>query len=286
MPEPAPQGRAAVAPARATWQSGDFRRLAAATLVVAELLCDAVPVRAGTKVLDVATGTGNVALAAARRRATATGVDIVPELLATAKQRASFEGLELDLRPAAMEKLPFEDASFDVALSTFGVMFSDTPERAARELARVVRPGGQVGLASWTPESFYGRIFAAIRERVPGAAGLGETGLWGTRAGVERLLGPTAERLEFHDRRILVRSDSPEAFAGFLLRFFAPLVRAIDTAPKPVAALLPGVVLELVREGQSGPGPDLLLPVPYLEVVAKRSGGTAGATPRPPAAGA
>ena len=267
-------------PARSTWQAGDFRRMAVGTLVVAEMLCDAVPVRAGTDVLDVAAGTGNVTLAAARRRARAVGVDVVPELLEAARQRAEFEGLTVDLRAGEMEHLPFGDASFDSVLSTFGVMFSGDPERAASELVRVTRPGGRIGLASWTPESFYGRFFALLRSHAPSTPGIGAPERWGTREGIERLLGPFVHRLAFQDRQILVRSDSADAFANFLPRFFGPMVTVLGALSESEQRRLRTQVLELIQSGQRSPGPDLLLPVAYLEVVADRGGEAKPATPR------
>jgi SAM-dependent methyltransferase len=245
--------------------------MASGTLLVAELLCDAALIRAGETVLDVATGTGNTALAASRRRAKVTGVDVVASLLATARTRAELEGLTLTFAEGAAESLPVADGTFDAVLSTFGVMFSPHHERAAAELARACRPGGRLGVASWTPESFYGRLFETTDRFVPVTPGLGRATEWGTEEGVRVLLGPHADRIAVTSRRILVRSDSPEAFVVFLRRFFGPTVTAFAHATPSQAQDLEVEMLALVRGSNTFGGPDLLMPVEYIEAVARRA---------------
>ncbi|MDQ3411689.1 MAG: class I SAM-dependent methyltransferase, partial [Chloroflexota bacterium] len=136
-----------------TWAAGDFSVIATALYPTAEVLCDDVDFSSGQTVLDVACGSGNVAIAAARRHTAVTGIDYVPALLDRGRQRAAAEGLDIEFREADAEALPFEDGSFDVVLSAFGVMFAPNQEQAAAELLRVCRPGGRIGLANWTPGS-------------------------------------------------------------------------------------------------------------------------------------
>jgi len=156
----------------ATWTAGDFHRLGVEQLIVGERLCEEVGIAAGQRVLDVACGAGNTTLAAARRRARATGCDWVPALLERAEQRAKVEGLQIEWVKADAEGLPFPDASFDVVVSTFGVMFAPDQQRAADQLIRVCRPGGTIGLANWTPASAVGDIFRLTASFLPPPAGL------------------------------------------------------------------------------------------------------------------
>ena len=171
------------------WSSGDYSAVGATLQIVAEDLCEAVDLRAGERVLDVATGSGNAALAAARRFADATGVDYVPDLLDRGWARSAAEALPIDLREGDAEALPFADESFDVVLSTFGVMFAPDQEKAAQELLRVCRPGGRIGLANWTPDGFIGEIFRTNGRHVPPPAGLKSPVLWGTDLRLRELFG-------------------------------------------------------------------------------------------------
>src|SRR5687768_6596015 len=152
---------------QATWASGNYAVIGTTLQIVGESLCEAVDVSAGWRVLDVAAGNGNVSLAAARRGCAVTATDYVPELLEGTRRRADAEGLAMDIRVADAENLPFDDATFDCALSTFGVMFVPDPSRAAKEMVRVCRPGGAIGLANWTPEGFVGRMFKIVGAHVP-----------------------------------------------------------------------------------------------------------------------
>src|SRR6188472_185656 len=167
---------------QAMWASGDFAVIGTTLQIVGEMICEAVDLRAGERVLDVAAGNGNATLAAARRFADVTSTDYVPALLDGGRRRAEAEGLAVRFEPADAENLPYGDASFDVVLSTFGVMFAPDHRQAARELVRVCRPGGRIGLASWTPGGFIGDLLRTVAKHVPPPAGVSSPVLWGTDA--------------------------------------------------------------------------------------------------------
>ncbi|MFC7551108.1 class I SAM-dependent methyltransferase [Pseudoroseomonas wenyumeiae] len=171
---------------QANWASGDYAVIGVTLQIVGEQLCEAVDLRSGERVLDVAGGNGNASLAAARRFAEVTCTDYVPALLERARLRAEADHLPMQVQTADAEALPFPDASFDVVLSTFGVMFTPDQEKAAAEMARVCRPGGRIGLANWTPGSFVGRLFQLLGRFLPPPAGVRSPALWGTE---ERLNG-------------------------------------------------------------------------------------------------
>lgn len=167
---------------QAVWSAGDYAMIGTTLQIVGERLCEAVDMRAGSNVLDVAAGNGNATLAAAHRFAHVTSTDYVPALLARGRERALAERLSIDFQEADAEALPFGDDSFDVALSTFGVMFTPNQEKAATELVRVVRKGGKIGLANRTPDGFIGQLLKIIGKRVPPPAGVKPAILWGTSA--------------------------------------------------------------------------------------------------------
>ena len=153
-----------------TWTSGDFPKMGVELSIVGELLCESIPVLAGDRVLDVGTASGNTALAAARRRATVTGVDITPALLERARLRAAVEGLHIDFQEGdATARSTFRDGSFDVVMSMFGAIFAPDPEKTAAEMARVCRSGGKIAMANWTPEGMLGKLFHILaRYSAPG----------------------------------------------------------------------------------------------------------------------
>jgi ubiquinone/menaquinone biosynthesis C-methylase UbiE len=211
-----------------TWSSGDYNKIAWLTVPLADVLVDAVDLRASSQVLDVATGTGHVALAAARRFCDVTGIDYVPALLDVARQRASAEALEIDFREADAEALPFPDGSFDYVLSAIGVMFTPNQEQAANELARVCRPGGVIGVASWTPTGFVGEMLKTVGKHVPPPPGVKPPPLWGTEARVEELLGPHASKLTFTTHTVVERFPSAEFYADFFIEHYGPTRKASE----------------------------------------------------------
>ncbi|GGM26226.1 class I SAM-dependent methyltransferase [Dactylosporangium sucinum] len=205
-----------------TWASGDYGRIAWITVPVAEALVDAVELRPGAAVLDVATGTGHAALAAARRFCAVTGLDYVPDLLQTARARAQAEGLRIDFVEGDAEELPFDDDSFDFVLSAIGVMFTADHHRAARELLRVCRPGGDIGLASWTPDGFVGEILKIAGKYAPPPPAARPATRWGTEDFITELLGPEAASLTFEAASVRQRFLSAGHFADFFITHYGP----------------------------------------------------------------
>ena len=176
---------------QATWAAGNYAMIGTTLQIVGERLCEAVDLKAGERVLDVAAGNGNVTLAAARRFGLVTSTDYVASLLDQGRERAVAECLPVTFQMADAEALPFTDASFDVALSTFGIMFTPDQETAAREIARVVRPGGRIGLANWTPDGFIGQLFAIIGRHLPPPPGVRSPATWGSEARLAELFPGT-----------------------------------------------------------------------------------------------
>ena len=217
-----PTSQAIKARQQGAWSSGDYAVVGTTLQIVGEELCEALDLRAGQKVLDVAAGNGNVSLAAARRWCDVVATDYVPALLERARERADAERLSIEFREADAEALPFADASFDVVVSTFGVMFTPDQDRAAAELVRVCRRGGKIGLANWTPEGFIGQLFKTIGKHVPPPPGARSPALWGTRARLAELFEPHAASIESAQRHFVFRYRSPEHW----LEIFKDLLRA------------------------------------------------------------
>lgn len=255
---------------QATWASGDFAVIGTTLQIVGEQLCEAVDLRAGERVLDVACGNGNATLAAARRFAHVTGIDYVPSLLDKARARAEAEGLPVDLMTADAEALPFADASFDVVLSTFGVMFTPDHARAADELVRVVRPGGRIALANWTPSGFIGELLLTVGKHVPPPAGLARPSAWGTRRHLAELLGDRVGVLEITRREFDFRYASAAHFVDVFRRYYGPTHKAFGALDATRAAALEADILALVASYDRGGGRGMVVPAEYLEVVATR----------------
>lgn len=208
------------------WASGDFHAVAARIVLAAEQLCDTADLHAGWRVLDVATGSGNAAIAAARLGCTAVGVDYVPALLERGRERAAAEGLDVELLEGDAESLPFPDASFDAVTSVFGSMFAPDHEQAAAEILRVCRPGGTIALASWTPEGFIGELFRTVGAHVPPPAGVQSPMLWGTEAHLRELFGDGIASLEVAERTFTFRFPSAADFVAFFRTWYGPTLKA------------------------------------------------------------
>ncbi len=256
---------------QATWASGDYAAIGAILQIVSERLCEAVDLRAGEQVLDVATGSGNTALAVARRFGEVVGIDYVPALLERGRLRAGADGLTIDLREGDAEALDFPDASFDVVLSTFGQMFAPNQEQTAAEILRVCRPGGRIGLANWTPDGFIGGVFKAISRHVSPPAGVKSPVLWGTENRLRELFGDGVSSLNVRPQTYVFRFRSPDHWLQFFRDFYGPTKKAFEALdPNGQAALtddLMGVLKHYNRSGDE----TLVAPSDYLEVVATRS---------------
>lgn len=255
---------------RTMWGLGDYAVVGTTLPLVAEALCEAAEVGAGERVLDVATGHGNAALAAARRFAEVTGVDYVPALLERGRERAAAERLRVDFREGDAEALPVPDATFDVVLSTFGVMFAPDQERAARELLRACRPGGRIGLASWTPEGFIGELFAVVGRHAPPPPGVRSPALWGTEARLRELFGTAARELRTARRTFAFRYASPAHFVEVFRRWYGPTVLAFSRLDEAGRQALAADVEALAARRHRG-GPGLVVPSEYLEAVVTRA---------------
>jgi ubiquinone/menaquinone biosynthesis C-methylase UbiE len=252
------------------WSSGDYAVVGTTLQIVGEELCEALDIRSGQRVLDVAAGNGNVTLAAARRWCDVLATDYVPALLARARERAAAERLKIEFREADAEALPFADGSFDAVVSTFGVMFTPDQERAAGELVRVCRRGGKIGLANWTPEGFIGQLFKTIGKHLPPPAGVKSPALWGTRAGLTELFGPHASSIKSAQRHFVFRYRSPQHWLDIFKTYYGPLLKAFDSVPPAKQAELESDISALIDQfNRSGDG-TMVVPSEYLEVVIAR----------------
>jgi ubiquinone/menaquinone biosynthesis C-methylase UbiE len=254
------------------WASGDYGAVAARIPIISERLVDLADVRAGWRVLDVAGGTGNTALAAARSGSHVTSLDYVPELLARAEERARAEGLPLELVEGDAESLPFPDASFDAVVSALGVMFAPDQERAAAELVRVTRPGGTIALASWTPDGFIGEMFRTVARYVPAPARIDSPMRWGTKHGIGALLGDAVSSIGARHRTYTFRFPSAEAFVEFFRTNYGPTLKAFEALNEAGRSLLADDLTELVeRHDRQRNEAAVAVAADYLEIVAVRA---------------
>jgi ubiquinone/menaquinone biosynthesis C-methylase UbiE len=248
------------------WSSGDYAIVGTTLQIVGETLCEAVDLRSNQRVLDVAAGNGNATLAAARRFADVVSTDYVGALLEGGRRRAEADRLPVMFQEADAEALPFADASFDVVLSTFGVMFTPNQDKAARELLRVCRPGGKVGLANWTPESFIGQMFRVLGKYVPPVAGVAPPSLWGTKARLDTLFGSQAV-VAAESRTFVFRYKSPAHWLEIFRDYYGPVLKAFASLNPESRKELEKDLYALLDQNNAAKDGTLVLPSEYLEVV-------------------
>ena len=265
-----PDLKAVKARQQGAWSAGDYAVIGTTLQIVGEELCETLDLRSGQRVLDVAAGNGNVSLAAARRWCDVVATDYVPALLDRARERAEAERLAIRFQEADAEALPFADGSFDVVVSTFGVMFTPDQDRAAAELLRVCRSGGKIGLANWTPDGFIGQLFKTIGKHLPPPAGVSSPALWGKRERLEELFGRKASSVQANRKHFVFRYRSPEHWLDVFKTFYGPVLKAFAALSPDAQDALQEYFLRLGAEfNRSGDG-TMIVPSEYLEVVIVR----------------
>jgi ubiquinone/menaquinone biosynthesis C-methylase UbiE len=248
------------------WSSGDYAVVGTTLQIVGEQLCESLDIRSGQKVLDVAAGNGNATLAAARRWCDVVSTDYVPSLLDRGRTRAAAEGLAVDFKPADAEALGFPDGTFDVVVSTFGVMFTPNQDKAAAELLRVCRRGGKIGLANWTPDGFIGQLFKILGKYLPPPAGSKSPALWGTRARLNELFGAAAS-IKAEPRNFTFRYRSPEHFLDVFKNYYGPMLKAFAALDETSQAGLKNDLLALIGRLNRADDGTMVVPSEYFEVV-------------------
>jgi ubiquinone/menaquinone biosynthesis C-methylase UbiE len=257
---------------QSTWASGDFSVIASRIVFQAEHLCETADLQASWSVLDVATGSGNAALAAARRGCTTVGIDFVPALLERARLRAKVEHLQVEFLEADAEELPFPDSSFDGVISVYGVMFAPDHRKAASELVRVCRPGGRIALASWAPDGFIGETFRIFSSYLPPAPGLQPPVRWGDEGYLDSLFGQVAASVTSYRRTAVFRFGCAEENVDFFRTYYGPTLRAFESLDPPRREALRNDLLALARryDRNGGTGP-IAIAADYLETVIVRN---------------
>ena len=249
------------------WSSGDYAVVGATLQIVGEQLCEALDIRSGQKVLDVAAGNGNATLAAARRWCDVVSTDYVPSLLARGRNRAAAEGFSIRFEEADAEALSFSDASFDAVVSTFGVMFTPDQDRAAAELLRVCRSGGKIGLANWTPEGFIGQVFKTLGRHLPPPAGGKSPAVWGTEARIQEMFGPSATSIKAERRNFTFRYRSAEHFLDVFKNYYGPILKAFAALDAANQQGLQNDLLALIGRMNRADDGTMVVPGEYLEIV-------------------
>ena len=251
-----------------TWASGDYAVIAGRIVLVSELLADAADLRAGSRVLDIACGNGNASLAAARYGTQVVGVDYVPALLEGGRARAVAEGLDVEFLLGDVEDLSFPDDSFDAALSAFGAMFAPDHHRTAAEMVRVVRPGGTIALASWTPDGFIGQMFKVITSHVPAPTGVASPLLWGRQQHLSELFGKSVTDIRTAERTYTWRFTSPDDFVEYFRRWYGPTLKAFEALEESGKEALAADLADLARRSdRNADGGPIAVPATYLETV-------------------
>jgi len=256
---------------REIWASGDYQEIGTRVTIASELLCEAVGLQAGQRVLDVASGTGNAALAAARRFAYVTSTDYVPELLERGRMRAHAEGLPVMFDLADAENLPYADNSFDVVLSVFGAMFAPNQQQVASELLRVCKPGGKIGMANWTPDGWVGEQHSTLASHVPPPPGLRSPMLWGSEGHLRDLFGSGVSDIRIEKRSVEFRYLSIDHFVGFMRSYFGPFKSVFDALDETGQVQLTTDLTEMAARYNRSGNDTFLGPGDYLEVVAVKA---------------
>ena len=251
------------------WSSGDYAVVGTTLQIVGESLCEALDLHAGEHVLDVAAGNGNATLAAARRWCDVVSTDYVPTLLERGRARASANGLQVKFEQADAENLPYADHSFNVVMSTFGVMFTPDQAKAAAEMARVCKSGGRIGLANWTPTSFVGEIFKTLGKYLPPAAGVKSPALWGTETRLRELFGERAEEIAIARKNFVFRYHSAAHWLEVFRTFYGPMHKAFGALDAAKQEALTVDLIALAEKFNRASDGTLVAPSEYLEVVIK-----------------
>ena len=252
---------------QATWASGDYHMIGTQIQIVSELLIEALDIHSTEHVLDVATGSGNAALAAARRGSQVVGVDYVPALLDRARRRRDAEGLDAQFIEGDAEALPFANGQFDVVSSVFGAMFAPDQQQTADELVRVTRSGGRIGLASWTPEGFIGQFFKVNGRHVPPPPGVRPPLQWGTPERLEELFGDVAAEMRFETRFYTFRARSPRSWIEDFRRWYGPTLKSFEAVGETGSAALEADLLDLIASLNRADDGTMVVPSEYLEAV-------------------
>jgi ubiquinone/menaquinone biosynthesis C-methylase UbiE len=265
-----PDLKAVKARQQGAWSSGDYAVVGTTLQIVGEELCEALDIRSGQKVLDVAAGNGNVSLAAARRWCDVVATDYVPALLERARERAAAERLDIAFQEADAEALPFQDGSFDVVVSTFGVMFTPDQDRAASELVRVCRHGGKIGMANWTPEGFIGQVFKTIGKHMPPPPGAKSPALWGTRGRLSEMFEPHATSIKSAQRTFVFRYLSPDHWLDVFKTYYGPVLKTFAALDGAGQAALERDLRTLISQFNRSGDSSMVVPSEYLEIVITR----------------
>jgi ubiquinone/menaquinone biosynthesis C-methylase UbiE len=268
--KPAAELNAIKAKQQAAWSSGNYAVIGATLQIVGERLAEAMDLRAGQTVLDVAAGNGNATLAAARRWCEVTSTDYVESLLEFGRKRAEAERLNVKFQIADAENLPFADAAYDAVVSTFGAMFSPDQDRTAAEMLRVCRSGGRIGLANWTPEGFIGQMFKAIGKYLPPPTGVKSPVVWGTREWVQTTFGAKASTITTEPHHFTFRYRSAQHFLDIFRTYYGPMLKAFEALEEPDGKALARDIIDLVGRFNTAGDQTMVVPGEYLEVVITR----------------
>jgi ubiquinone/menaquinone biosynthesis C-methylase UbiE len=253
---------------QAAWSSGNYGLIGMTLNIVGETLAEALDLRSGQSVLDVAAGNGNITLAAARRWCDVTSTDYAPNLLANGRARAEADGLaNIEFKEADAEALPFADNSFDAVVSTYGVMFTPNQDKAAAEMARVCKHGGKIGLANWTPDGFIGQVFKTLGKHLPPPSGVKSPALWGTKARLDELFGKSAAAIVAEPRDFVFRYRSAEHFMDFFKTYYGPMLKAFAALDAAKQKALHADMIALIDRMNEADDGTMVVPSEYLEVV-------------------